>query len=179
MKPWRVLAQTTLLRRQWLEIHEQRIELPHGGEIDEFHLIEAPDWVAILAATSDGRVVCVEQYRHGAGRVCLELPAGVVDAGESPLETARRELLEETGHSADEWQPLLTVNTEPSRHTNRAHFFFASGAQVVEAQKLDASENIAVRLLTPSELLGAVESGTIVHGVHVGPILMAFRRGLI
>jgi 8-oxo-dGTP pyrophosphatase MutT (NUDIX family) len=179
MKPWRVLAQTTLLRRQWLEIQEQRIELPHGGEIDEFHLIRAPDWVAILAATSDDRVVCVEQYRHGAGRVCLELPAGVVDAGESPLETARRELLEETGHAADEWQPLLSVNTEPSRHTNRAHFFFASGARVVDAQKLDASENIAVRLLTPSELMSAVESGTIVHGVHVGPILMAFRRGLI
>jgi 8-oxo-dGTP pyrophosphatase MutT (NUDIX family) len=179
MKPWRVLGEKTLLERQWLEIREQRIGLPHGGEIDEFHLIAAPDWVAILAATTDGRIVCVEQYRHGAGRVCLELPAGVVDAGESTLQTAQRELLEETGHAADAWQPLVTVNTEPSRHTNRAHFFFASGARVVDAQKLDESENISVRLLTPSELLAAVDSGEIVHGVHVGPILLALRRGLI
>lgn len=177
MKPWRVVASRSLLERRWLEIHEQRIALPRGGEIDEFHLIEAPDWVAVLSLTEEGNVVCVEQYRHGAGNVSLELPAGVIDSGESPEESARRELLEETGYAADRWLPLLSVNTEPSRHTNRAHFYFASGARLVEAQRLDASEDIRVRLMPPHELLHAIESGAWLHGVHIGPILLAFKRG--
>jgi 8-oxo-dGTP pyrophosphatase MutT (NUDIX family) len=177
MKPWRVKKSRILLERRWLKIHEQRIELPHGGEIEEFHLIEAPDWVGVLALTEDGQVVIVEQYRHGAARVSRELPAGVIDEGESPEQAARRELLEETGHTAASFRPIVTVNTEPSRHTNRAHFFFAAGAHRAREQSLDPSENIRVALISPSELLESIDRGEIAHGVHLGPILLAIRRG--
>lgn len=179
MRPWRVLASRSLLVRRWLEIHEQRIELPHGGVIDEFHLISAPDWVGVLARTEDDEIVCVEQYRHGAGRASLELPAGVIDAGETALDAARRELLEETGYAAESIEPLLSTNTEPSRHTNRAHFFFAKGAKRVADQRLDPSEHIRVRLVEIAELLETIERGEWVHGIHVGPILLAKRRGWI
>jgi 8-oxo-dGTP pyrophosphatase MutT (NUDIX family) len=179
MKPWRVLARRTLLERRWLEVEEQRIGLPHGGEIDEFHLIKSPDWVAVIALTPEGDVVCVEQYRHGAERVCLELPAGVIEEGEAPVDTARRELLEETGYGADAIEPLISVNTEPSRHTNRAHFFFASGARHIREQSLDASEHIRVRPIAARELVRAAENGELVHGLHLGPIFLAVRRGLL
>ena len=66
MRPWRIVDSSVLLDRKWLQVREERIELPHGGEIDEFHLIVAPDWTAILALTDDDHVVMVEQYRHGA-----------------------------------------------------------------------------------------------------------------
>jgi 8-oxo-dGTP pyrophosphatase MutT (NUDIX family) len=179
VKPWRVRRDRLLLERQWLIVREQEIELPHGGSIDEFHLIEAPDWVAVLALTTENQVVFVDQYRHGAERVSRELPAGVIDVGETPEQAARRELLEETGFSAESFTLLVSVSTEPSRHTNRAHFFFASGARRVREQEVDASENISVALMSPSEILPAIASGQIIHGVHIGPILLADRRGFV
>ncbi|MFI5302580.1 MAG: NUDIX hydrolase, partial [Polyangiales bacterium] len=75
MRPWRVTSSRTLIERRWLTVHEQRIELPRGGTIDEFHLIEGPDWAAVIAVTDEGRVVFVDQYRHGIGRGSRELPA--------------------------------------------------------------------------------------------------------
>lgn len=179
MKPWRIVESAVVLERQWLTVRQQRIELPHGGEIDEFHLIVAPDWTAIVAVTDDEQLVMVEQYRHGAGGVSRELPAGVIDAGESVLDAAVRELREETGYEASDWEPLIAVNTEPSRHTNRAHFFFARGARRVAEQKLDASEHIRVVLVPVAEILPSIERGEILHGVHVGALLLAGSRGLL
>src|SRR5262245_48933129 len=177
MQPWRVHKTRRLLERPWLTLHEQHVVLPGGAEIEQFHLIEAPDWVAVLALSETGEAVMVEQYRHGAASITRELPAGVIDDGEGPLDAARRELREETGYEAAEWQPLLEVATEPSRHTNRAYFFLARGARRVAEQALDASELIHVRLVPVRELLSAVDRGDIVHGLHIAAILMARHRG--
>jgi 8-oxo-dGTP pyrophosphatase MutT (NUDIX family) len=179
MKPWSVMQSRVIVERRWLTVHEQRIALPHGGEIDEFHLIEACDWASVVAVTEAGQVVFVDQYRHGAARVSRELPAGVIDAGETAEQAARRELEEETGFVAETWLPLFTTHTEPSRHTNRAHFFFAKGARLASAQNMDPSENIQVALMEPKDIVPAIERGQIMHGVHVGAILLAARRGLL
>lgn len=179
MTAWRVIASRCVLARRWLTLHEQHVRLPTGAEIEEFHLIESPDWVGVLAITEARQVVMVEQYRHGAGRSGLELPAGVVDEGETPLEAARRELAEETGFGARTLTPLSTVFPEPARHTNRAHFFVATDAFAVGEPRLDESEQLSVRLLTPPELIGAIDSGAIVHAAHVGAILLASHRGLL
>lgn len=177
MKPWSVLDSQTVLDRKWLRVKQERVELASGAQIDEFHVIEAPSWTAVLALRDDGQVVLVEQYRHGLGGTSRELPAGVIDPGETPLQAAQRELLEETGHAADDWQELLTVQTEPVRHTARAHFFFARGARAVAAPTPMPDEDIRVTLMPVAGLLHAVESGAIVHGMHIGPILLAARRG--
>jgi 8-oxo-dGTP pyrophosphatase MutT (NUDIX family) len=179
MTSWRILASRCLLERRWLTLHEQHVRLPTGAEIEEFHLIESPDWVAVLALTPAGQLVMVEQYRHGARQSSLELPAGVIDAGETPADAARRELAEETGFSPAELTPLSTVFPEPARHTNRAHFFFATGAEKRAEQRLDEGENLSVRLISPRGVLEAIESGALVHGAHVGAILLAMHRGLL
>ena len=145
--------------------------------MDEFHVIDGPDWAAALALTEDGSIVVVEQYRHGAVASSLELPAGVIEPGEDPLHAAQRELLEETGFVAEAWVPLLAVHPEPARHTNRAFFFFARGAKRVAAQALDHSEDIVVREVPAQELVAAALEGGIRHGVHVGALLVAQSRG--
>jgi 8-oxo-dGTP pyrophosphatase MutT (NUDIX family) len=177
--PWQVVERRTLISRRWLEVHEDRIRLPNGREMAEFHVLASPSWSSVLCLTASDEVVLVRQYRHGIGRESLELPAGVIEPGEAPLAAAKRELGEETGYAAERWSPLLSVATEPSRHTVQAHFFCALGATPSVERALDESEDIEVVHVPRTELVGLIEAGHIVHGVHVGAILFAARRGLI
>lgn len=176
---WTVLSDRKLVERPWLILHEQRVRLPNGHEIEEFHLIEGPSWAAVVALTEDDRVVLVRQYRHGVATTSLEVPAGVIDPGESALAAAQRELLEETGYVADDWYPLAVFNTEPSRHTTRAHLFVATAARAVAPPRLDPSEELDLRLTAAQGLGGLIDAGEIAHGVHVAAILLAARRGFL
>ena len=179
LRPWQVLTDTPLISQRWLEVREQRVRLANGHEIDRFHLIQGPSWASVLCLTNDGHVVLVRQYRHGLGGASLELPAGVMDAAETPLDAARRELREETGFSAEHLVPLLQVAPEPARNTTRAHFFFASGAQRVAELSLDSSEELEVVLVPVADLFELIDQGVIVHAAHIGAILLAARRGLL
>ena len=179
MKPWTVLESRYLLRRKWMNLREEHLRLPGGAEIEEFHVLEYPDWSCVVCLAEDGRVVMVEQYRRAIERGSLELPAGVLEPGEAPLAGAQRELLEETGYIAGEWTSLGRCAPEPSRHTNYAHLYFARGARCVAGQRLDASEELHVRLVEPAEVLRMADAGEIVHGIHVLALLAAARQGLI
>jgi 8-oxo-dGTP pyrophosphatase MutT (NUDIX family) len=179
VRPWRVESSEVLVDRPWLKVHQQRVTVASGATIDEFHLLESPSWAAALAVTAERRVVVVEQYRHGARSISLELPAGVIDAGEAPAAAAERELREETGYQAASWEPLLTTRPEPARGTSTAHFFLGRGARRAAEQRLDASEDIAVREVSAEELVSAALSGRVIHAVHVAAILTAHARGLL
>jgi 8-oxo-dGTP pyrophosphatase MutT (NUDIX family) len=179
MQPWTIRSQKTLLDRKWLRITEDSVELPNGTRIDEFHVMHSPNWASVIAVTEAGQIVMVEQYRHGLGRTSLELPSGVIDPGERPLQAAKRELFEETGYRARDWTSLLEVSPEPSRSTHRAHFFVARGAERVGPGNPDASEIIDVKLLSVDELIDRVTGGRIDHAAHIGAILLAEKRGLL
>lgn len=176
MTAWKVLSSLTVLDNPWLRIREQRVLLPNGREIEAYHVIDGADWAAVLAVTEQRQAVLVEQYRHGSGAQSLELPAGALESGEQTLAAAQRELLEETGYIAADWQPIVSVFPEPSRHTHTAHFFIARGARLTRAPNPDATESLGVRLVGVSELVALALSGGIGHGVHIGPILIAARH---
>lgn len=177
VKPWSILSRKTLVDRRWLRVSEDRVLLPNGTVIEEFHLLHTPRWASAVAVTANRDVVMVEQYRHGLGHGSLELPSGVIDEGEEPLRAAQRELQEETGYVADQWHFLMEVSPEPSRSTARAFCFLALGAERRGQAQPEATEVIAVRLRKIEDLLGDVEHGRIDHGVHVAAILLAERRG--
>lgn len=162
-----------------MTLREDRVRLPSGLILDEYHVIEYPDWACILALTDAGEAVLVEQYRYGVERLSVELPAGAIDDGETPFEAARRELREETGYEAKRWTPLGRLATEPGRHTSYGHLFVAEGARRVAAPVPDDSEDLAVRLVPTSRLTGLIEEGALFHGLHVAALLWARQRGLL
>jgi 8-oxo-dGTP pyrophosphatase MutT (NUDIX family) len=177
--PWRVLERTPLVERTYLKVYQDRVRLGGGREIEDFCIIDSPDWAAVLCRTSDRRFVLVRQYRHGLGAESWELPAGALEPGEEPLAAARRELLEETGYASDVWQPLLVASLDPARSVGRAHFYAALDCTLTAAPALDATEELETVLVTDTELLALVDSGRVQHGIHIAAILMAARKGLL
>jgi len=177
IEAWQVLSETTLIEQTWLEVREQRVRLANGHEIERFHLVRGPSWAGVLCLTEAREVVFVRQYRHGLGGPSLELPAGVLDGDERPIQAARRELLEETGFEAAEFEPIATLACEPARNSARAHFFFARGGVRSASQALDHSEELEVLVVPVSDVPALIENGQIVHAAHVAAILLAMRRG--
>lgn len=179
MESWEILESRYLLKREWMSVREDRVRLPSGLELNEFHVVEYPHWVCILCLDAEGQVVLVEQYRHGIRRSSIELPAGAVNRKEEPLAAARRELREETGYEADEWHVLGRCAPNPGKQTSYAHLFVARGAMPTSDQQLDSSEAIRVRLVSADQLLGMANRGMIEHGIHLAAIFWAASRGYI
>ncbi|MEO8178976.1 MAG: NUDIX hydrolase [Deltaproteobacteria bacterium] len=179
LTPWQLIERRPLVQRSFLTLWQDHVRLPSGAEIDDFCVIEAPDWAAVLCITPERQVVLVRQYRHGVRAASLELPAGALEPGEPPLAGAQRELAEETGYESPSWLPLLQASLDPSRQTAQAHFYCARAAQRTRAPQLDASEDIETLLVSRAELLALIDSGELVHGIHIAAILLAERRGLL
>ena len=173
---WRVTASSYVVDTRFLRLRKDTIELPDGTIIEDYFVRESRGFVVIFALTADGRVVLVRQYKHGAARSLLELPAGAIDEGEEPLATAARELAEETGYEADSMEHVQSFITDPTNSNSVAHLFFARDARKTGEQDLDVTENITVELVTIDELRQLVRDGTIDCMPQVAAIYVMLDR---
>jgi ADP-ribose pyrophosphatase len=129
---WIVESTTSLLRREpWIEVIEEHIKLPDGRRVDDFYTIRLRDFVVVAALTDDGRLVTVRHYRHGSRAETQGLPSGFIDDGETPADAAHRELREEAGYEASEWQDLGRYVVDGNRGCGTEHVFLARGARKV------------------------------------------------
>jgi 8-oxo-dGTP pyrophosphatase MutT (NUDIX family) len=144
----------------------------------QFSLIECVDWVNVIALTDDERVVLIRQFRVCTGEVCLEIPGGMIDAGEQPLAAARRELVEETGYEAAAWRRIGILAPNPAIQTNHLHVFVATGAYRAGEPRLEGSEVIEVETQPLADVWRLVRTGAIDHALVVAAFgLLALERG--
>lgn len=149
-------------------VRRDRSLSPVTGEAHPFYVIEASDWVNIIPLTPDGKIVCVEQYRHGTGEVTLEIPGGIIDPEDaSPAHAGRREMVEETGYDSDAIVPLGSVAPNPAILNNRCYTYLALDVRPRFDQRLDATEHVAVRLVDPEEVPQLIASGRMPHALVV------------
>ena len=142
-----------------------------GEELDRL-VLESTDWVNVVALTTDERLVVVRQFRFGTEEVTTEIAGGLIDPGEGHEESAKRELLEETGYVSDNWSYLGSVDPNPAVQTNRMHHWLATDCHLQAEQELDPGEDIEVATLSEEEMRAAISSGEIRHAL----VLTALHR---
>lgn len=169
-KDWSILKSSYLLETPWLTVRKDYVRQPNGVEIDDFYVLEYPDWVTIIAITENKKFVVERQYRHGIRATCIELCGGTIEKGENPLVAAKRELLEETGYSGGIWEAYAPTAPNPSAMTNICYTFIAKGVKKESEQNLEKTEDIDILLLSKDELLEVMHKGEISQGDMLAPL---------
>jgi ADP-ribose pyrophosphatase len=159
----------------WVELIAREVEFAPGAEPQVYHSIRGFDYVVVLAVTPEGLIPLVRQYRPAVEDFTLEFPAGIIDGGEDAAETARRELLEETGFPARMVCSLGVNKTDAGRLSNRMHsYFIQTEARVSDFQP---EEGISTRLVTLDELVDLILTGEFDAQTNLGTLLQAILRG--
>lgn len=172
---WKVLDSEYLSRKPWLTVRKDSVELPNGGRIPEYFVLEYPDWINVIAVTRQGKLVLVRQYRHALGRTSLEIPAGVIEKSDaSPMAAAKRELLEETGYGGGRWREAMVISPNSSTCTNLVHSFVATGVTLKGTPHLDAGECLETRLVAEARVFGLLQRGEFVQALMAAPLWRYF-----
>lgn len=165
VQAWRELTRETIVDARIFTLERSVAVSPVDDQPHTFHRIGSVDWVQILPITADDEAILVRQYRHGAERITLELPGGLIDEGEEPATAALRECLEETGYRARSARPLGAVNPNPALFRNWLHSFYATDVEPESAIQNTGTEITEVVRVPVSDLEGLLVSGEINHAL--------------
>ncbi len=167
---WKVLGSDYLLKSRWLKVRKDHVMMPSGVEMDDYFVLEYPDWVNVIAITDKGEFIIEQQYRHGTQTVDYELCAGTLEKNETALEAAQRELLEETGFAGGEWTLYCESAPNPAAMTNMNYTYIAMGVKYSGSRHLENTEDIKIDLLSYEELKQIVKEGKIKQGQMLAPL---------
>jgi 8-oxo-dGTP pyrophosphatase MutT (NUDIX family) len=184
IKAWRTLNSREVLRDRWISVRADDCVTADGLEISPYYVLDYPDWVHVVALDPLDRVLLIRQYRHGAGIVSVELPAGGVEPSDADILTAgARELAEEAGYGGR--VSLVGVNSpNPANHSNRIHTVLARDIAPMGAPQKSPFEEIepffvdvdeAVRLATSGEMASAIQVTSLLLGLRSAGLLRFSR----
>ena len=176
IKPWTILKSKYLVKDRYMTLRMDTCKSADGKLIDPYYVQEIEDWVHVVAFDDEERILIIEQYRHGAGIISIEIPCGAIEKSETPVQAITRELLEETGCTYERLEPLPVVSPNPARYQNRIHSFIAYGAKQIADQNLDETEEIDFKFLPIPEVLHLIHTGQFVHTLNISSIMLALEK---
>lgn len=164
---WKIHQKEVVLTAHVFRYQKVKSESPTTNQIGDFDVVQCLNWVNVIAFNEKNECLLVKQYRHGIEDVTIEIPGGAVHHGEDPLLAAKRELREETGHSANRWVHLGRVDANPAFMNNACDTYLALGAIKTHELELDPFEEIEVIYKTKSEIKNMILSREITHSLVV------------
>jgi GNAT superfamily N-acetyltransferase/8-oxo-dGTP pyrophosphatase MutT (NUDIX family) len=160
-KKWTVLASENFIHRAHFNAFVEKVKLPDGKIYDNFYHLHFSPVVCIVAETTDGKLLLERQYRNAIHDMLTEIPAGVAEEGEQPVEAAKRELLEETGFSGGVWRQLAVEYAQGGVQDNKMYSFYAQGVEPTSSRHLDETEDIKVYQIDKEHVWQMLLSGEI------------------
>ncbi|NGM65639.1 NUDIX hydrolase [Sphingobacterium sp. SGR-19] len=176
MEKWTLLDSKYIIQRPWATLRVDKLQLPNGNIKDEYYVLEYPTWVNMIAFTEDNQILFVRQYRHGANKIMVELPAGVVDDGEAPEAAAHRELLEETGYVFESIEYICELYANPATSGNLTYTYVLKGGRKIQEQQLDSSEDIDVVVMGIEEAKQFLFDNKIGQALHASALFYSFQK---
>jgi ADP-ribose pyrophosphatase len=156
----------------WFDVLERAVD----GSTSPYYVVRANDYVTILAVTLEGSILLVRQFRPPVGAHTLELPSGHVEDGESPETAARRELAEETGYEAENFELMGALAPDPGRLTNKLWCFYAHHATEIRSP-IQREGGVELVRCGKRDLARKVGEGKISHASDLGVLLLAVMKG--
>ena len=164
---WEILSEELAAKFKIFEARRSTRRNPRTGLPFEFFLIRGLNWVNVIPLTPDNKVVLVRQYRHGSEEYTIETPGGCVEKEEHPEESARRELVEETGFECARLKKLGLLYPNPAMQSMQLHVYVAEECRKISAPALDPGEDITIELQDLSKVIDMIAAGTISHALVV------------
>ncbi|MBA7494716.1 hypothetical protein ES702_05293 [subsurface metagenome] len=175
-KLWRTLDSAYVVNSKYLKIRKEKVELPTGDVYNEYYINERLGWVSIFCVTKENRVILNRQYKHGIGQYVLELPAGNLETGVSPLKCAQKELLEETGYKARNWEYVGKFILDPTFSEGFMYLYYCDQGEKVVHKTRDPREKIETVLVDIEDLIELLRKNNITVIGHVAGIYTILDR---
>jgi len=173
---WKTLSSEYIHKGPWATLRTDKCEMPDGRIVNDYYVLEYPNWVNAVAITEDNKVLMVRQYRHAADIVSLEIPGGVIDGDELPEAAMKRELLEETGYLFDDIELLTTVYANPATANNQTYCYLAKGGKKIQGQNLDEHEELIVEEYSIAEVKQLLADNKISQALHCTGLFYALMK---
>jgi 8-oxo-dGTP pyrophosphatase MutT (NUDIX family) len=164
---WKRIESREIADCRVFKVREDLSEKDNENLRSTFYVLENPDWVNVIALTRDHQIVLIDQFRHGIEEIITEIPGGMVDRDETAEQAARRELLEETGYTAEEFVLLGYSRPNPAIQNNTIYHFLALDAEKTGEAAFDEHENLVARLVPMMMIPQMIKSGEISHSLVV------------
>ena len=173
---WTTLESKYVLKDKWISVRADKCRTQDNIIVEPYYVLEYPDYVHIFAITKKKEVILIRQYRQGIGRTLIELPSGCMDRTDtSPIEAARRELLEETGYTSEKLIKIGTLSPNPSNHANTSHCILVMDAESTGNKQEDLFEQVEVVLTPLEQVKKMLFAGEFIQSLYVSTMFYSLN----